>query len=587
MQPESSTLERDDAGGCGRLPQPSPRAALVAQRMAPRRSLRGAALPTGATRLGLLTVTLALAAGPIWAMQAALGGAWGLREAAVFGLFAVGVGWTAAAAGVALLGLMPERRVADPVPGWRPRSRTAVLVLTCGEPPLPVVGRVRALHRDLAAAGLGEHTEIFVLSDTQGPAARAEAHAFAALDALPGVWWRQRPAPVGRKPGNLVDWLEGWGGRADHMLVLDADSRMCAARIAGLIHRMEADPGIGLVQSGMRLVPARTRFGALQRLSARLCGPGFARGLAAWTGTEGNSWGHNVLIRTEAFAEVARLPVLPGRPPFGGAILSHDFVEAAFLRRAGWAVVIEPDGRGSFEDAPQRLCEFHRRDRRWCQGNLQHMRLLAAPGLHLASRLHLFCGILGYVAAPLWLGLVLLIALSRPDLATLWPVLGALTLLLVPKLAAMGQWLARLRGRRRRRVVLRAAAVELGLSTLLAPLMLLRQSLAVASVLAGRDSGWVPAGGAGSAVPAPAPASLAGAAAQPGRVEAAAGLTLLALIAPGASALQLALLLPVLGPLLAAPWLVRALERPTRRAARGLAFAPSRPAAGASSRAAA
>jgi len=552
----------------GRMPPRAPLAPPEASRAAPRRPLRGgAAAPRAAVRAGLGALTLGLAAGPVWALLRALPPGWGVLEAAVVALFVVLVTWTAMAAAVALLGLLPVARPV-PVPArWRPRGRTAVLILTCGEPPLPVVGRVRALHRDLAAAGLGSATEIHVLSDTRGAAAAVEAQAFATLEGLPGVWWRQRADNAGRKPGNLLDWLRGWGGRADHILVLDADSRMTAARIARLIHRMETSPGTGLIQAGMRLVPARTRFGALQRLSARLCGPGFARGLAAWTGSEGNYWGHNALIRTEAFAEVARLPQLPGRPPLGGAVLSHDFVEAAFLRRSGWAVEIEPDGRGSFEDAPQRLAAFHRRDRRWCQGNLQHLRLIAAPGLHAASRLHLASGILGYLAAPLWLALVLLIALGRPEIGSLAPLAGALSLLLVPKAAGAGMWWLRARTRGRRRVVRRAALVELGLSTLLAPLMLLRQSLAVAAVLAGRDCGWVPAGG-----PRPGIADR--------RVEPVAGLVLLALVAPGAGAAQLALLLPVLGPLLAAPWLGRWLERPTRRAARGLAFAPRRGKAG-------
>jgi membrane glycosyltransferase len=485
---------------------------------------------------------------------------------AVLGLHAVAVLWTGQAAATALLGLtQPRVRAEDPPAGWRPQGRTAILILTCGESPMPVVRHVRALHRALARAGLGAGAaEIFLLSDTRGAAAEAEARAFAALGGLPGVWWRQRAENIGRKPGNLADWVTGWGGAWDYMLVLDADSRMSAARIARMIHRMEASPGLGLLQAGMRLVPGRSRFGALQRLSGVLGGTAFGRGLAAWSGSEGNYWGHNALIRVDAFAGAAGLPRLSGwtvwdRAPWGGTILSHDFVEAALLRRAGWAVEFDPDPRGSFEDGPQRLAAFHRRERRWCQGNLQHVRLLAAPGLHPVSRLHLASGILGYVAAPVWLALVLTLALSGAGPATLLPLAGGLALLAVPKLAGAGDWMRRARTPRRRRLVAQAAVAELAVSSLIAPVMMLRQSLAVASVAAGRDCGWQPAGNAAAA--------RIGRLAGGGWGEAAAGVALGAAVTGLAGPAALLLLAPVLVPLILAPALVVWLERPLRRAA--------------------
>ena len=533
------------------LPAMAPRPLGGASR--PDRVLPRADARVQAARWALGLGALGLAGLLVWAMASALAPMEPLDWVAL-GLFALSVGWTSLAATISLLGLLPAARRTGPAPRWRPRGRTAILVMTCGEPPAPVAAMVRDLARGLDRVGLapGRLTGLFILSDTRGPAAAIEAQAFGRLAGIEGVWWRQRPRNIGRKPGNLAHWLRGWSGNWDHMIVLDADSRMSPERVRNLIHRLETQPGTGLVQAGLSLVPARSRFGALQRLSSRLAGPGFGRGLAAWTGTEGNYWGHNAAMRVEAFADhAARLPVLPGRAPMGGTVLSHDFVEAAFLRRAGWGVEIDPDGRGSFEDGPQRLEEFHRRDRRWCQGNLQHLRLLAAPGLHPISRLHLICGVMGYVAAPLWLGLVLTLALGGVTIGTVWPLIGGLSLLAVPKLAGSAGWLRRARSPARRRVVLRAARVELGLSTLLAPILMLRQSLAVCDVALGRDVGWQPAGGA-----APQRAAVAG------RLELGAGLALAAAAVAMVGPVGVAVLSPVLGPLLFAPWLVRWFDAP-------------------------
>ncbi|MGY6634831.1 MAG: glucans biosynthesis glucosyltransferase MdoH [Alkalilacustris sp.] len=527
-------------------PSPSP-----AAHAAPRR-----------TRAVLAALTTLLAGGLIWAMARGLAPLQG-ADWAVLGLFALSVIWTGFAAAIALIGVVrgtaPARPAHHPVPAdWRPRGRTALVLMTCGEETGPILRTVRALHRDLGRAGLAPGpdgaTGVFLLSDTRGPAADTEARAFDSLADLPGVWWRQRRDNTGRKPGNMADWIGQWGGAWDHMIVLDADSRMTAERVRALIHRLEAAPDTALVQSGMRLLPARSRFGALQRLSVRLGGPAHGLGLAAWTGREGNYWGHNAALRIAPFAaHAAHLPVLPGRAPMGGAVLSHDFIEAAFLRRAGWGIEIAPDSRGSFEDGPQRLDEFHRRDRRWCQGNLQHLRFLVAPGLHPVSRLHLLCGIMGYLAAPIWLALVLTVTLARPEIGTLVPLVGGLALLCVPKLAGAARWALRAPSPARRRVVARAALGELALSTLLAPVMLLRQSLAVAAVALGRDSGWTPAG----LGPVDGRSD--------GRLEVAAGLALGLVVLPVAGLWGAVLLTPVLGPLLAAPWILRWLEAPIPR----------------------
>ncbi|WP_375258198.1 glucans biosynthesis glucosyltransferase MdoH [Citreimonas sp.] len=457
--------------------------------------------------------------------------------------------WIAGGAATALLGVMLPPAPVTKLPfGWRPSSRTAILIMVCGETPAPVAARAAALRRALDRLGLHGSVRISVLSDTSGKdAVRAERRAFAPLMEAGLLRYRRRLRNTGRKPGNIAEWLETRGRGYDFMLVMDADSRMSAGRIARLIHRMEQTPGLGLLQAGIAQTGTDTRFARSQRLAARLMGPSFVAGLAAWSGRTSNYWGHNALIRVRAFHDAAAyLPVLPGAAPMGGPVLSHDVVEAAFLRRAGWAVAFDPDTAGSAEEPPATLEEFHRRDRRWCQGNLQHLRLLTAPGLHPLSRAHMAAGVLGYAVAPLWLALLLLAATGHAPVTSVWPAVAVAVLLLTPK--ACGLWRLHRRGHpRRNRLLWRAALAELCVSALIAPLVMLRQTLAIGAVALGRDCGWKTRGRV-RALPA-------------GWLEAVTGAALAALvfaIDPEA----LAWMMPVLGPLLIAPWLVRWLARP-------------------------
>ncbi|WP_296475289.1 glucans biosynthesis glucosyltransferase MdoH [Roseinatronobacter sp.] len=397
------------------------------------------------------------------------------------------------AAGVALAGL--ERGSTCTSPDAPAQDRCAVLWLLCGEAPEPVANRAATLLRELAASPVGSKTRIFILSDTTDPDALArEKAAFAGLEDQ--ITYRVRENPVGRKTGNLNDWLSTYGADFDTMLVLDADSGFSLGRLIRLRQQMEQDPELGLIQSAISLRPARTRFGHMQRLSARLSGPVFAKGLARLSGDAGNYWGHNALLRVRAFRQVAALPPLSGHPPFGGPVLSHDFIEAAYLRRAGWKIVIQPDHRGSFEDAPETLAAHLRRDRRWSQGNLQHLRLIGASGLHPSSRLHLLAGIQSYLSAPIWLLLVVLTGSGavHATVAVIVPLLGILLALLVPKLAAVLARRDLRRHRWRRRVVLRALWTELTLTTLFAPISMVRRTGFVLAILSGRSQGWVPSG---------------------------------------------------------------------------------------------
>jgi membrane glycosyltransferase len=331
------------------------------------------------------------------------------------------------------------------------------------------------------------------------------------------VWYRRRAHNLGRKAGNLRDFVERWGGRYDYMLVLDADSLMAPETIVRMVRRMDAAPRLGILQTLPNSIGGETVFARLQQFAAALYGPVVARGVAAWQGEDGNFWGHNALIRMRAFAESCGLPELPGRPPFGGHILSHDFVEAALIRRGGWQVRMDHDLPGSWEGSPPSLVEFAARDRRWAQGNLQHTRVIGARGLAAVSRMLFAIGIGSYLMSSIWLAMLLtgglLTAQSllfRPEyfsdqmqLFPNWPIFDSermvflfiisAALLLLPK--ALGVLRALFLGDIRRRLggahrILAGASLEVVLSALYAPVLMLMQVRQVWEILTGRDSGW-------------------------------------------------------------------------------------------------
>ncbi len=309
-------------------------------------------------------------------------------------------------------------------------GKTAVVMPIYNEAPSRIFGALQAMCEEVAATGLGAHFDYFFLSDTTDPDVWvAEERALVALrDRLRNkatVYYRHRPKNINRKAGNIADFVTRWGGAYPSMVVLDADSLMTAHSIVNLAAAMEADPDAGIIQTLPLIINRNTLFARLQQFAARIHGPVIAAGLAVWMGRDGNYWGHNAIIRTQAFADHCGLPHLRGKPPLGGHILSHDFVEAALIRRAGWAVTMLPVLGGSFEESPPSLIDLAARDRRWCQGNLQHARVLGARGFHMASRQHFITGIMGYVASPLWMaqllvGIVLVLQATyiRPEYFT-------------------------------------------------------------------------------------------------------------------------------------------------------------------------
>ena len=271
---------------------------------------------------------------------------------------------------------------------------------------------LRATYESLERTGQLDRFDFFILSDSTNPDHWAEEERrwqelVRDLDALGKIYYRRRLNNEGRKCGNVRDFLNAWGRRYRYFMVCDADSVMRGGTLVDLVKLMEAHPNVGLIQTVPAIVNAESAFGRLQQFANRLYAPVFIAGLNYWALDLANYWGHNAIIRTEPFMQFCDLPQLPGRKPFGGQILSHDFVEAALLLRESRQVWFAYDLEGSYEEGPQSMVENAQRDRRWCQGNLQHGMVLFAKGLRGVSRLHLALGIFGYLTGPLWLAFLL------------------------------------------------------------------------------------------------------------------------------------------------------------------------------------
>ena len=401
-------------------------------------------------------------------------------------------------------------------------SRTAMLLPTYNEDPHRVLARLRAIYEAVEQTGHGPRFDWFVLSDTTDPAIWiAEEKCLLALrrdiGVGSGVFYRHRPENTARKSGNIEDWVKRFGGAYQCMLILDADSLMTGDTIIRLVAAMEAHPRVALIQTLPAIVNAKTLFARWQQFAGRLYGPLLAAGIAWWHASEGNYWGHNAIIRVRAFSGYAGLPELKGRKPFAGHILSHDFIEAALMRRGGWAICMAPALGGSYEECPPTMLDFAARDRRWCQGNLQHLALLRTRGFHWVSRLHLLTGIGSYLTAPLWLLFLvtgILVSLQaqfvRPEyfpkgfalfptwpaqdpILAAWVFVATIGMLVVPKLLAFVVLVTSNEMRRQFGGGLRAFSgivAETILSGLTAPVMMIFQSFAVTEILLGHDAGW-------------------------------------------------------------------------------------------------
>lgn len=415
--------------------------------------------------------------------------------------------WLVWGSAAGLIGLLVSRRQ-QPAPAIAPLGRTAILVPIYNEDPVATFSRVAAMNRSLIDLGVEERFHFAILSDsTNLEVAAQEAvwfdHLLREPRAIGRIFYRRRSQNIGKKAGNIEDFIVRSGAAYDYAVILDADSLMEGRTIVEMARRMGADDRLGLLQTLPKIIHARSFFGRSLQFSSAYLSPSFAHGASTMQGCEGPFWGHNAIVRISAFAANCGLPVLSGEPPFGGHILSHDYVEAALLARAGWKVILDPSLQGSFEEGPENLIEYAKRDRRWCQGNLQHRRLLSAPGLRWWNRFTFLQGIMAYMSSPLWLLLLgaSIVAEAMPDRPAPWRrsdsavwslIIGVTVFLLLPKFMIFWRSVAD-RENTNFGGSLRAASsvvAEIAFSTLMAPVMLMLQSRSVAQVLLGLDGGW-------------------------------------------------------------------------------------------------
>src|SRR5690606_8294279 len=411
------------------------------------------------------------------------------------------------------------RPLSEQLSADRPLETCTALVMPArNEDPERVLAGLRGVLTSLETTGQAAALDLHLLSDTSDPdLAREEEEAWAgfrrAYRGSARLHYRRRSSNEGRKAGNIGEFCRRCVGRYEFMIVLDADSVMRGKTLVELVRTMEANPGVGLIQT-VRL-PARqaTVFGRLVQFAATVYSPMLAAGQSFWQGDAANYWGHNAIVRLAPFARHARLPTLPGRAPLGGEILSHDFVEAALLRRAGWGVYLLPELSGSYEEVPANVLDFARRDRRWAQGSIQHLRLLGTEGLHPLSRVHFALGAMGYVSSALWFALllagsayVLSPAASRgPRLAmtlggassgaaeigwsaSLLAITGAL--LFLPKLLGVTAALRKAAGYGGVWPLLAGSLLEALFAIVIAPMMMMFHVAAVLGIVAGRDVAW-------------------------------------------------------------------------------------------------
>jgi len=443
----------------------------------------------------------------------------GVLDLAMLALFSLTTPWVIIGFWNALIGLWLLRASRDPVgrvnplvhtppPDGARRSRTAVVMPIYNEAPEQVFRHLDTVVRSVEALGEDAHIEFFLLSDTR----RAEIHveeearfaAYRSRHARPErLHYRRRADNVGHKAGNLREFCENQGGDFDYMVVLDADSVMSGAAIQRLIRAMDANPTLGILQTLVVGLPAYSPFARIFQFGMRQGMRAYTLGSAWWQGDQGPYWGHNAIVRLEPFREHCRLPRLPGRPPLGGEILSHDQVEAALMRRAGFEVRVLPVEDGSYEQNPPTLPDFLKRDLRWCQGNMQYTRLLTLPGLLPLGRVQLALAILMYVSAPCWLGFLLLgftqvlLGGGIDQNANMLPALGLfavmMTMSFTPKLAGILDLLLHRESRAAYggggRVLL-GAGVELLFSLLLGPVLALTHSVFIGGLLLGKQVIW-------------------------------------------------------------------------------------------------
>jgi len=470
-----------------------------------------------ARRIAFAALNLGTMAALGWGMVRVFGqGGWSASDITIVLCFLIGAPWMVMGLWNAMIGVWLLHGRRDGIGRAAPHlaagatdapltTRTALAMTLRNEAPLRSYQRLAVMRAGLDDSGWGHAFEIHILSDTSDPAIAAEEeHLFHAMRTElggPRAHYRRRISNEGFKAGNVRQFLTGQGRDYDFYLPLDSDSLMAAPAILNMVRIMEAHPRLGILQSLVVGAPAASGFARIFQFGMRHGMRSHTLGAAWWQGDCGPYWGHNALVRVRPFRRRCRLPLLPGKPPLGGHILSHDQVEAALMRRAGYEVRVIPVEGGSWEDNPPTLMDFTKRDLRWCQGNMQYWRLLRLKGLRPASRFQIFTAIMMYMGAPAWMLMTATAAAKliegdagQVDLAfgiAMFFIMFSVSL--VPKLlglldiALTSGGAARYGGRLRFAL---GGLVEAVFSILLAPVVALRVSLFLIGLVFGRSVIW-------------------------------------------------------------------------------------------------
>jgi membrane glycosyltransferase len=398
----------------------------------------------------------------------------------------------------------------------RPLPSTAIVIPVYNEEVNRVFQGVRAMFESLARTGRGEAFDFFILSDSSNcnhwiEEERSWLELCKRLNSFSRLFYRKRRVRLNHKSGNVADFCRRWGANYRYMIVMDADSIMMGQTLVRLVELMEQNRSVGLIQTAPQLALGTSLFRRLQQFSARLYGPLFMAGSNFWHLGGGNYWGHNAIIRLRPFMQHCALPELPKVGPLGGRILSHDTIEAAFMRRAGYGVWFAYDLEGSYEEGPPDLLASLKRDRRWCQGNMQHLLVLFRKGLRFSSRVHVLLGIMSYASSPLWLASIVITTIAAflshgaPLVSTrgaFWHIPSVragllfayvIFLLLFPKFLALVYWARTQRGLQAfggAAKVLGSVLMEIVFSALLAPILMAFYTKFVFSSLTGLSVSW-------------------------------------------------------------------------------------------------
>ncbi len=372
-------------------------------------------------RTFFFSLVLASTVAGTWAITTILSpGGWTPLEKAIIVIFTFLFGWIAVNFWTVVFGFFVSLKKDDPfltiprtISPIPPSIKIALVMPVHNEEVPRIFAALRAMYDTIKDAGVLDHFDIYVLSDSTSIAhGIAEEIYWAKLcqdvNGFGRIFYRRRKLRIHKKSGNVSDFCRRWGCQYKYMITLDADSLMGGELLVRMVNMMESRTDIGILQTAPMAVNQTSLIARLQQFSSHLYGPLFFAGLRFWQLDETGFWGHNAIIRMAPFMKYCALPRLSGGPPFGGEILSHDFVEAALMRRAGWGVWLAHELEDSYEELPPNLLEELARDKRWCQGNIQHLRLMFMRGISCGHRILFLQGNLFYFSSLMWFLLLVL-----------------------------------------------------------------------------------------------------------------------------------------------------------------------------------